>query len=265
MTLPAGWEARTDPQSGRTYYQNNLTKATQWEPPGAPPPPPPPHAGYAGIPGNPGASAGADYLLRGLQATNRSRCFWQLVFGLIFLVMWLIALVSLVAELFMIGDTIQEVCENELESGLDYEECVDEFWTITRWFVGISLTILVFGLLFATCAVSSSILYNTCNCYEPPADTKLLTIARLSNIAFMGHACASLLIYVPLGLAIAMLVFSDHTDPNDAAWNFFMFVGCIIYGLIASVYPCSAYVFRKVSVGMKEEHTARTTLLYSPA
>ena len=79
MTLPAGWEARTDPQSGRTYYQNNLTKATQWEPPGAPPPPPPPHAGYAGIPGNPGASAGADYLLRGLQATNRSRSFWQLV------------------------------------------------------------------------------------------------------------------------------------------------------------------------------------------
>ena len=79
MTLPAGWEARTDPQSGRTYYQNNLTKATQWEPPGAPPPPPPPHAGYAGIPGNPGASAGADYLLRDLQATNRSRCFWQLV------------------------------------------------------------------------------------------------------------------------------------------------------------------------------------------
>ena len=79
MTLPAGWEACTDPQSGRTYYQNNLTKATQWELPGAPPPPPPPHAGYAGIPGNPGASTGADDLLRGLQATNRSRCFWQLV------------------------------------------------------------------------------------------------------------------------------------------------------------------------------------------
>ena len=78
MTLPAGWEACTDPQSGRTYYQNNLTQATQWEPPGAPPPPPP-HAGYAGIPGNPGASTGADDLLRGLQATNRSRCFWQLV------------------------------------------------------------------------------------------------------------------------------------------------------------------------------------------
>ena len=78
MTLPAGGEACTDPQSGRTYYQNNLTQATQWEPPGAPPPPPP-HAGYAGIPGNPGASAGADYLLRDLQATNRSRCFWQLV------------------------------------------------------------------------------------------------------------------------------------------------------------------------------------------
>jgi hypothetical protein len=35
---------------------------------------------------------------------------------------------------------------------------VDEFWTITSWYVGISLTIIVPGLLFATCAVSSSIL-----------------------------------------------------------------------------------------------------------
>jgi len=80
MTLPAGWEARTDPQSGSTYYQNNLTKATQWEPPVAPPPPPPPHAG---IPGNPDASADADHLLRDhlldLQTKNQSRCFWQLV------------------------------------------------------------------------------------------------------------------------------------------------------------------------------------------
>ena len=74
MTLPAGWEARTDPQSGRTYYQNILTKATQWEPPVAPPPPPP----HAGIPGNPDASADADHLLD-LQTKNQSRCFWQLV------------------------------------------------------------------------------------------------------------------------------------------------------------------------------------------
>ena len=56
MTLPAGWEARTDPQSGRTYYQNILTKATQWEPPVAPPPPPP-HAGIPG-PGQPGRERG---------------------------------------------------------------------------------------------------------------------------------------------------------------------------------------------------------------
>jgi hypothetical protein len=66
---------------------------------------------------------------------------------------------------------------------------------------------------------------NTCNCYEPPAAPKLLTIARLSNIAFMGHACASLLIYAPLGLAIAILVFE-----NDAG---FLIVACVIYGLIA--------------------------------
>ena len=70
---------------------------------------------------------------------------------------------------------------------------------------------------------------NTCNCYEPPAAPKLLTIARLSNIAFMGHACASLLIYAPLGLQIAMLVFeqdADHYAPS-------MIVECVILGLIA--------------------------------
>ena len=91
---------------------------------------------------------------------------------------------------------------------------------------GSSLGTLIPGLFFATCAVSSSILYNTCNCYEPPADTKLLTIARLSNIAFMGHACASLLIYAPLGLAIVMVVFENDADP-------FLIVMCVIYGLIA--------------------------------
>ena len=67
---------------------------------------------------------------------------------------------------------------------------------------------------------------NTCNCYEPPAAPKLLTIARLSNIAFMGHACASLLIYAPLGLAIVMVVFENDADP-------FLIVMCVIYGLIA--------------------------------
>ena len=79
MTLPPGWEARTDPQSGRTYYQNNLTQATQWQPPSAQLPPPP----QAGYPGYPGASAGADlqgdHLLKELQGANRSRCCWQLV------------------------------------------------------------------------------------------------------------------------------------------------------------------------------------------
>jgi ankyrin repeat protein len=35
MTLPPGWEAWQDPQSGRTYYQNNGTQATQWDLPGA--------------------------------------------------------------------------------------------------------------------------------------------------------------------------------------------------------------------------------------
>ena len=31
--LPAGWQAFTDPQTGCTYYQNNVTKTTQWEHP----------------------------------------------------------------------------------------------------------------------------------------------------------------------------------------------------------------------------------------
>ena len=34
---------------------------------------------------------------------------------------------------------------------------------------------------------------NTFNCYEPPTVPRLLTIASLSNIAFMGHCCVSLL------------------------------------------------------------------------
>ena len=33
--LPPGWQAVQDPQSGRTYYQNTVTKTTQWEIPGA--------------------------------------------------------------------------------------------------------------------------------------------------------------------------------------------------------------------------------------
>ena len=28
--LPAGWEAKQDPGSGKTYYVNHETKATQW-------------------------------------------------------------------------------------------------------------------------------------------------------------------------------------------------------------------------------------------
>ena len=31
--LPPGWEERFDPASGRTYYVNAATGASQWEPP----------------------------------------------------------------------------------------------------------------------------------------------------------------------------------------------------------------------------------------
>jgi hypothetical protein len=31
--LPAGWSKRTDPATGRVYYQNELTQTTQWDPP----------------------------------------------------------------------------------------------------------------------------------------------------------------------------------------------------------------------------------------
>jgi len=31
--LPPGWEQLLDPRTGRTYYQNHITRTTQWEPP----------------------------------------------------------------------------------------------------------------------------------------------------------------------------------------------------------------------------------------
>ena len=46
---------------------------------------------------------------------------------------------------------------------------------------------------------------NTCNWYEPPAAPKLRTIATLSDIASMGHACASFIILAPLGFAVFMM------------------------------------------------------------
>jgi hypothetical protein len=46
---------------------------------------------------------------------------------------------------------------------------------------------------------------NTCNCYEPPTAPKLRTIATLSDIASMGHACASFIILAPLGFAVFMM------------------------------------------------------------
>ena len=36
--LPQGWEKRTSSSSGRTYYFNIYTKASQWESPERPPP-----------------------------------------------------------------------------------------------------------------------------------------------------------------------------------------------------------------------------------
>merc|ERR1712048_1444472 len=35
--LPEGWEELTDPNTGRTYYVDHVTKKTSWERPGAPP------------------------------------------------------------------------------------------------------------------------------------------------------------------------------------------------------------------------------------
>lgn len=49
--LPAGWTQAVDPGTGRTYYMNHQTKATQWDMPVAAPPPmmgapPPPAQGH---------------------------------------------------------------------------------------------------------------------------------------------------------------------------------------------------------------------------
>ncbi|TPP51130.1 WW domain family protein [Leishmania donovani] len=41
MALPAMWEARVDPRTGRTFYINHETKTTSWERPAVAPTPPP--------------------------------------------------------------------------------------------------------------------------------------------------------------------------------------------------------------------------------
>ena len=47
--LPAGWEQRSDPKNGRTYYVNHTDQSTHWELPGShAPPPPPPGRGQVG-------------------------------------------------------------------------------------------------------------------------------------------------------------------------------------------------------------------------
>jgi hypothetical protein len=35
VALPAGWCEVVDPSSGKTYYQNHVTRATQWDRPSA--------------------------------------------------------------------------------------------------------------------------------------------------------------------------------------------------------------------------------------
>ena len=301
MTLPPGWEAVTDPQSGRTYYQNRITQTTQWELPFADPPPqmPPPS------------------LLEDVRAKNH-HLRWhkaQLAFGILFSALWLCAMIAqcvywariegLAAQTcrdkpefqfhgyqedyahcdtgfvckhfapdfyecqesesklcsdpeaaaacsdedtFSSGfksdkcfekarpyvDTISNVgceypdenpqqnyyesCKMVLgipcpddgkyfcrdpsalaacsgkgsESGSCYKQfgldvCIEqEADTLYSW-TGTSLALCAIGLLFAACAVGSSILYNTCNCYKPPTKSTLLTIARLSEIAAFGE------------------------------------------------------------------------------
>ena len=58
---------------------------------------------------------------------------------------------------------------------------------------GTALAVCAIGLFFPACAVGSSILYNTCNCYKPPTKSTLLTIARLSEIATYGEKWSGIL------------------------------------------------------------------------
>jgi hypothetical protein len=84
---------------------------------------------------------------------------------------------------------------------------------------------------------------NICNCYERPAAPKLLTIARLSNIAFIGHACVSLLIYVPLGLVIFSLVLQGgDSDPHGL--QAVLLAVAIFLGLIAVSRVATAFTRR---------------------
>jgi hypothetical protein len=208
-------------------------------------------------------------------------------------------------------NNIQDECEfdeSECETCTDddYEACVESQWSYLNAFTGIILTILVLGLLFATCAVSSSILCklngqlhareaselvrstwrpadgrgadcerllsrytsadNTCNCYQPPAAPKLLTIARLSEFAFMGHTCWTFIIYVPLGfmflnpspiilqiVIICLIAVSRrcgnhfHRANRVAGAERARIPSCLLRA--HSIYACSACAFRLWCVG----------------
>ena len=71
---------------------------------------------------------------------------------------------------------------------------------------------------------------NTFNCYEPPTAPRLLTIATLSNIAFMGHCCVSVLIYVPLGLTILQFVLLGGASMEGADT---IIIVIVVFSLIA--------------------------------
>ena len=302
MTLPPEWEAVTDPQSGRTYYQNRITQATQWEPPPMPPPP-------VAL----GSSGSVEDVRRWQTA--------QLACGILFSAMWLCVMIALCVAWVNMEGYAAQVCrdENEMqwrgyqedyahcdtgfvckqlpsdiyecqesesklcsdpeaaaacsdedisssgirsdkcfekarlyaatlsnleceyrdeipqqdfpddckmvlgipcpddgkyfcrdpsalaacsgrgsESGSCYKQfgldtCIEKASTTIFSMMGTSLGQCAFGLIFPACAVGSSILYNTCNCYKPPTKSRLLTIARLSQIAFAGEKWSGIL------------------------------------------------------------------------
>ena len=219
------------------------------------------------------------------------------------------------AAMLSLKDEMQTYCEFEESEDLQtYDECTAQYWETYDGFFGIIFTILVLGLLAATCAVSSSILCklnrqlhareaselvrstlrpangrgancerllsrytsadNTCNCYQPPAAPTLLTIARLSNIAFVGHVCLTVVTYAPLGIGLfIILTLAEHNNLDAASLVVFVILCLISVSRVAttstgrtvwpgpnvrgthldccahSIYACSACAFRLWCVG----------------
>ena len=140
------------------------------------------------------------------------------------------------------------------EVGLQEWEIEERKTGIDVWFA-CSLAVFCICLFFAACAVGAAVLYNTCNCYKPPTKSGLLTIARLSSIAAVGHACGSAIIAVPFVglLQMVFLMVAISAGQGNYTLSVMGTLGFLLFAALLSILPISAFVFWQSATGVKHE------------